>query len=186
MATNVTDSCGEKARNKLWCSFCKTTTHTDKACRRKLIGSVVKHVTSDVDSNSSTLAFKIGDVVDSDDTLSQVNSLLVDCGATSHVFTDASKFANFDKQFDLQKHFIELADGTKANNVAVERGSVKLTMNSSDGKCVNAELENALYIPSYPQDIFSVQAATEKGSTVVFRPESAELITPDGTKFDIE
>ena len=167
MATNVTDSCGEKARNKLWCSFCKTTTHTDKACRRKLIGSVVKHVTSDVDSNSSTLAFKIGDVVDSDDTLSQVNSLLVDCGATSHVFTDASKFANFDKQFDLQKHFIELADGTKANNVAVERGSVKLTMNSSDGKCVNAELENALYIPSYPQDIFSVQAATEKGSTVV-------------------
>jgi hypothetical protein len=38
-------------------------------------------------------------------------------------------------------------------------------------------LENALYIPSYQQDISSVQAATEKGATVKF--------CPDGTVFDI-
>ena len=93
---------------------------------------------------------------------------------------------NFDESFDPNKHFIELADGSKSNNVALKKGTVKVEMRTSDGKRVDAKLENALYVPSYSQDIFSVQAATEKGSTVVFRPESAELITPDGTKFDIE
>jgi len=61
-----------------------------------------------------------------------------------------------------------------------------MTLNTSEGKSVDAVLENALYVPSYPQDIFSVQAATEKGATVVFRPYSSELIASDGTKFDIE
>lgn len=179
------DSCGSKAKNKLWCSFCKTTTHTDKACRRKPRETTVKHMSSDGDNcDLQSFAFKLD--ADSDNELSQVNSLLVDCGATAHVVTDASKFVQFDKQFNPKKHYIELADGTKANNVALEKGGVKLILNTSDGKRVDAELQNALYVPSYPQDIFSVQAATEKGSTVVFRPDSAELITSDGTRFDIE
>ena len=36
-------------------------------------------------------------------------------------------------------------------------------------------LENALYVPSYKQDIFSVQAATCKGASVSFTQNSAEL-----------
>ena len=36
-------------------------------------------------------------------------------------------------------------------------------------------------MPSYPPDIFSVQAATDDVS-----PDLAELIASDGTKFDIE
>ena len=47
-------------------------------------------------------------------------------------------------------------------------------------------LENALYVPSYKQDIFSVQAATCKGASVSFTQNSAELRAPDGTTFDIE
>ena len=61
-----------------------------------------------------------------------------------------------------------------------------MSLNTSEGKRVDAELENALFVPTYPQNIFSVQAATEKGATVVFRPNSAELVTCDGTTFDIE
>ena len=178
------DSCVSKTKNKLWCSFCKTSTHTDKACRRKTRESTVKHMNSDGDnSDFHSFAFKV-DAFNNDE--SQVNALLVDCGATTHVVTDASKFDHFDKHFNPEKHFIELADGTKANNVALKKGTVKVSLNTSEGKSVNADLENALYVPSYPQDIFSVQAATEKGATVVFRPDSAELIACDGTKFDIE
>lgn len=179
------DSCVDKTRNKLWCSFCKTSTHTDKACRRKSKGSSVKHMNNEGENDDTDLqsfVFK----VDAFGEKSHVNSLLVDCGATAHVVTSDSKFTYFDKSFDPEKHFIELADGTKANNIALKKGTVKVTLNTSNGKHVNAELQNALYVPSYPQDIFSVQAATEKGSTVVFRPDSAELTTPDGTKFDIE
>ena len=41
-------------------------------------------------------------------------------------------------------------------------------------------------MPSYKQDIFSVQAATCKGASVSFTQNSAELRALDGTTFDIE
>ena len=56
----------------------------------------------------------------------------------------------------------------------------------STGRPVTISLKNALYIPSYPQDIFSVQAGTERGASVVFHPEAAELISKGGTKFNIK
>ena len=54
------------------------------------------------------------------------------------------------------------------------------------GTPVKATLGNALFTASYPQDIFSVQAATERGASVTFQPDSAELTYNDGTKFVIE
>ena len=47
-------------------------------------------------------------------------------------------------------------------------------------------MKDALYVPTYKQDIFSVQAATKKGATVTFSPGYAMLKAPDGTVFDIE
>ena len=114
------------------------------------------------------------------------STLLVDCGATSHIITDESKFTKFDESFQPESHFIELADGSKSNNVALKRGDVSVSMVESNGQRVRASLKNALYIPSYPQDIFSVQAATERGSTVTFRPDCAELMYKDGTKFNVD
>ena len=99
------------------------------------------------------------------------NTLLVDCGATAHIITDVSKFTKFDDTFKPDKHFIELANGTRANNVALKRGDVDITIVDSSGTPVKATLRNALFIPSYPQDIFSVQAATERGAS-----DSAELL----------
>ena len=49
-----------------------------------------------------------------------------------------------------------------------------------------ALLKNALYVPSYKQDIFSVHAAVSKGATVNFSPDNAKLVTPDGTEFKIK
>jgi hypothetical protein len=42
-----------------------------------------------------------------------------------------------------------------------------------------------LYIPSYPQDIFSVKAATASGATVVFKQGKDALICRDGARFNI-
>ena len=47
-------------------------------------------------------------------------------------------------------------------------------------------IPNVLYVPSYPQNIFSVQAATETGATVNFNADHAELVTKDGVKFPIQ
>jgi len=112
------------------------------------------------------------------------NSLLVDCGTTAHIITDKSRFIPFDESFRPDKHYIELANGTKSNNVAFARGDVSIR--NVDGRYFNVLLTNALYIPSYPQNIFSVQAATTKGASVIFEPDHAHLIYKDGTKFDIQ
>jgi len=51
---------------------------------------------------------------------------------------------------------------------------------------VNTTLKNALYVPSFPQSIFSVQAATAKGVSVIFEPDHAELVYKNGTVFHIQ
>ena len=65
-------------------------------------------------------------------------------------------------------------------------GDVEITTMDTTGKLVYASLKNALYIPTYPQNIFSVQATNERGTKVTFKPNSNELVYKDGTKFNIE
>ncbi|XP_066986822.1 uncharacterized protein [Macrobrachium rosenbergii] len=56
-----------------------------------------------------------------------VCSVLVDCGATTHIITDKSKFKCFDEDFDESKHMVELADGARCKNIvkgkAVSKGA---------------------------------------------------------------
>ena len=54
-----------------------------------------------------------------------------------------------------------------------------------DGKYVKATLTNALFIPSYPQNIFSVQAATDKGASVTFQPNLTMLMYKNKSKIKI-
>ncbi|CAB4044024.1 myosin heavy fast skeletal muscle, partial [Paramuricea clavata] len=55
-----------------------------------------------------------------------------------------------------------------------------------NGKYVKAVLKDALVIPTYPQDIFSVRAATSNGANVKFSQDKNELVYKDGTTFIIE
>ena len=94
-------------------------------------------------------------------------TFLVDCGATTHIVDKDENFIYVNPSFKPEEHFIELADGTRANNV-VKRGTIAISMRTANGNIVQATLENALFIPTYPQCIFSVQAATKRGATVHF------------------
>ena len=108
-------------------------------------------------------AFKIKDndyVIKVDD----VYTFLVDCGATTHIVNKDTNFVYIDESFKPEDHFIELADETRTNSVAKKRGTVSISLRKNDGNIVSATLENVLYVPSYPQCIFSVQAATSSGS----------------------
>ena len=71
------------------------------------------------------------------------------------------KFAKYNA-FKPDKHFIELANGTRAIDVALKGGDVDITILELARTPVKATLRNALFITSYPQDIFSFQAATER------------------------
>ena len=180
---------------KLWCSFCRKSSHTDSTCRSKnrvnKTGKDKVHVvhTSEeqqLDEHLFVFANNACNGDNVDKSCVRPNSLLVDCGATTHIVTDKSRFISFDESFRPDKHYIELANGTKSNNVAFARGDVSVAIRHLDGRYFNVLLTNALYIPSYPQNIFSVQAATTKGASVIFEPDHAHLIYKDGTKFDIQ
>ena len=79
-----------------------------------------------------------------------------------------------------------LINGSHTNNIAKKRGTVVVDIQDEYGIIRKATLNNALYIPSYPQNIFSVQAATEKGAKVNFNADSGELVNKDGVKFPIQ
>ena len=115
-----------------------------------------------------------------------VESLLVDTGATAHIFRDESKFSSFDPTFTPEDHYVELADGTKHNEFALKRGDVRVTLRDKLGNRVAQTLKKALHIPTFPTDIFSVSSAVEDDAAVVFRKEESELILKNGTRFEVK
>ena len=118
--------------------------------------------------------------------VSDDNSLLVDCGATAHIINNDSLFVSVDEGYKPEEHFIELADGSRSNNVAKKRGTALVNIQDEHGNVRESTLNNALYVPSYPQNIFSVQAATEHGAKINFSSDHAEIISKNGVKFPIQ
>ena len=147
-------------------TYCKTTNHDTKFCRKKLKEHSAKSVTS---NEGHTFAFKVTVEPEDCEFVHDVNSLLVDTGATTHIVNDKTMFSSFQKDFDPAKHYIELADGSRMNKLAEGRGQAKIDLKDSQGTVRQTVLENALYVPSFKQNIFSVQCATNRGSTVKFK-----------------
>ena len=110
----------------------------------------------------------------------------MDCGATTHIANDLAQYICVDKDVNPDEHYMELADGSRSNNIARKKGIAKVTLQGTNGMAYNIGLENCLYIPSYKQNIFSVHAATEKGALVELSNNASSLTTTDDTKFEIK
>ena len=67
----------------------------------------------------------------------------------------------------------------------MKKGTAKLYLQDTDGNMHGIYMQNALYAPSYKQNIFSVQVATDRGALIDFSSDKASLTTRSGTKFDI-
>lgn len=176
---------GHKSRTcprKQWCKQCKSTTHRDANCRRRKPRDNARKVSEE--TGDKEYVFRASDAeMQQHDT--KRRGLMVDAGATSHIITDIAKFQRFDSSFQAGTHCVELADGTRCNGVAKNRGDALVCLVDSRGRRFKTMLRNALYIPTYPQDIFSVKAATSNGATVIFREGKNVLLHRDGTKFPI-
>ena len=71
---------------------------------------------------------------------------MVNCNAINHVITDKSKFINFDQNFESGNHFVELADGSRANNIVQKRDNAYIYLCNSKGHVCRCILQNASYI----------------------------------------
>ena len=94
---------------------------------------------------------------------------------SAHIIIDKSKFIRYDDQSDPSKHIIELEDGSRFTNLVVAKGDAKNFCNDCDGCTRDTTLKDALCIPSFHQDIFSVQAAAENGASIYIHPNNAFL-----------
>ena len=75
---------------------------------------------------------------------------------------------NVDTNFNSCDHYVELADGSRSNNIVQKKGDVEIYLKDSCGDIHKVLLKNVLYIPSFSKNIFSVQAATMNGACVKF------------------
>ena len=101
---------------------------------------------------------------------------MVDTGATSHIIKDIERFKNFDDSFQPDNHFIELADSTKTNGVTLKPGDPEICLVNANGNMESVTLKGALFIPSYPQDIFSAKSAMANRAAITFKKNKNELI----------
>ena len=169
-------------KTEKWCSMCKTKTHNTKDCRKRKDGA---KLAAENREDSRTFVFGLKDKGNNQDRGEINPNLLIDTGATSHIITDRSMFLNFDEQFDPSNHFIELADGSKAN-VVVGRGNAKVKLYDINGSAQDVMLNNALYIPSYKQNILSVPAAVNGGASINLDQQVSQYKDANGKLFDIE
>ena len=105
---------------------------------------------------------------------------MVRTAATLHIIKDFERFKNFDDSFQPDSHFIELAYGTKTNGVALKRGDAEICLVNANGNKESVTLKGALFIPSYPQDVFPVKSATANGAAITFKKNKNELIHKNG------
>ena len=161
-------------KNKKWCNYCKSQTHVKGSCRYKKRDTIKATAASE----DSSFVFKIND---QPQRIVESKRIMVDTGATLHFIKDIERLKNFDDSFQPDNHFIELADGTKTNGVALKRSDGEICLVNTNGNKESVTLKGALFIPSYQQDIFSVKFAT----AITFKKNKNELIHKNGTKFNI-
>ena len=139
------------------------------------------------EDDSHSFAMKVSSVPNSvKQCYFETDTLLVDSGSSTHIVTDKAKFTKFDTKFEPVNHVIELADGSRQKGIAQGRGNANIKLCDSNGNLQNIILKDALYIPSYKSDIFSVRAATKRGATVEFTPDYSRLTTKEGTTFELQ
>ncbi|XP_063855431.1 uncharacterized protein LOC135097990 [Scylla paramamosain] len=95
-----------------WCENCRNNSHDTKFCWKSSGGNSgkdsarnVKDYSDDYDSQSHSFVFKVGLRRSETESCVVVNKLMVDCGATTHIINDDSKFVCFDKQFDPETFY---------------------------------------------------------------------------------
>ena len=120
-----------ECKQRRWCDNCKSKTHDTKFCRKKAdTAKIVTERKADISETDSedkvNFYFKVGLDPNIETVELECVNLLVDCGATTHIINDESKFLFFEKNFNPNDHYIELADGSRTNNVAMKKGTAKL------------------------------------------------------------
>ena len=62
-----------------------------------------------------------------------INDILLDTGASIHIFNQKHLISKFDENFDPDIAFLEMADGSKTSNIIKGRGTAKIPIKDKNG-----------------------------------------------------
>ncbi|GFR82576.1 CCHC-type zinc finger, nucleic acid binding protein a [Elysia marginata] len=91
---------------------------------------------------------------------------------------------NFHKDFNSAEHVIELADDTRLKRTAEWQGDAIVHFKDVKGQKYIITLKNAIYVPSFTQNILSVPAATDNGASIIFN--SHPHLEAEGKSFPLD
>ena len=155
-----------------FCDYHQNDSHWTSQCRNKQHHHVKQASNSNGESNPNNdhFTFTLNHPFNkSAEPETSVNfRLLVDSGASTHIINNQKYFTSLDKNFRSEKHTIQLADGTKTKNTVQAQGNAEVIFEDTRGNKQKVLLKNALFVPSFQQNIFSIPAATNEGATVNF------------------
>lgn len=172
---------------KRFCDYHQSDSHWTSQCRARPRNHCAKQA-NDVEvpndtTNEHNFSFMIQDYenrslcsfVNGTQPDSTQHQLLIDSGASTHIINDRKLFRSFDQNFNSDKHVIELANGLKTTKIVEGCGDAAITIRDSDNIPREIILKNALYIPSFKQNILSVSAATKYGALINFQNGSGTI-----------
>ena len=181
-----------KAKLDVVCNYCRKSGHLYKNCykRKAKLKQSKDSAKAVVDSSNSdepdrSYFFKCGIFCGSLRSNEDSESLLIDSGATSHIMSDRKAFISFDSDYDPTDHYVELADGTRTNGLIKGKGKASFDVQDSNGNVRNITLTDALYIPTYNLNIFSVKKAADHGATFSISEKGCSMIASNGVDFPI-
>ena len=105
--------------------------------------------------------------------------------AKSHIITDRTKFVSFDNDLDTNTHTVDLPDWSKTN-VVLGKGKATVKLFDVRGNLHEVMLSNALYVPSYQQDIFSVSAEVDNEGNINLESRVSTYTSEEGSKFEVK
>ena len=142
-------------KDTLTCTHCKRNGHVEAVCFTKKKDSRQHshpNKTETAHAHSATFAFST-----TTDTSLMPTELMVDCGATSHIVNDRSRFITLDQNYKPRQHFIQLADGRRTNELVMAKGVALYEVLNCTGQVQEITLKNALYAPDFPVSLFYVR-----------------------------
>ena len=108
---------------------------------------------------------------------------LVDSGATHHIITDVRKFITLDSSQDTLQQKIILANGYSETGSIKGVGVANITVHDESGNPQRIILTDALYVPTYSQNILSVMSLVNNGMALQMKRDEVILRDERGTSY---
>ena len=108
---------------------------------------------------------------------------LIDSGATNHIITDKSKFISLDCSYDPLQHHLFLANGPTEFGIIKGKGVARIVICDEAGIPHCITLNDALYVPTFPQNILSAMALVTNGMELTMNKDGVQLRDHHGNSY---